>query len=449
MLLTASVVSQLLLAIAVPYFLVSFVIGVRVARRGGVLRDQERSDVADLEAASANYHVYFVVPCLNEALVIGATVSKLLGDNPRARVIVVDDDSDDDTVTAARSGAASVRARHRLRIVKRHQPRARQGKGEALNAAYPVILKEAARRNLDPDRVVVAVMDADGRLSPGGVQAALPLFEDSRVGAVQLIVRIRNRSKWICKFQDVEFWTISAISQFARSVTGTVSLGGNGQFTRLAALQTLSGAPWSGSLTEDLDLGLRLAAAGWRSTTTTRAFVDQQGVESYRRLLRQRTRWYQGHLSCITRLPELWASAKLSQVGLIELTAYLLVPWLIVLPWSILQQFVLYEVLFNSGQQVFATNLGSVTWIAGYAALWYLISFLPNLVIGLVYARRTGAVRMSTALLLGHLMILWNYVGYAAAWWAVARMVRGQRGWVKTARTNDAPASTEQLIFAQ
>jgi cellulose synthase/poly-beta-1,6-N-acetylglucosamine synthase-like glycosyltransferase len=216
-----------------------------------------------------------------------------------------------------------------------------------------------------------------------------------------------------------------------------VSLGGNGQFTRLSALQTLKGDPWSRSLTEDLDLGLRLAAEGWRTTTTTKAYVDQQGVESYSRLLRQRTRWYQGHLSCITRLPELWGSDRLGQVGLIEVTSYLLVPWLIVLPWSILQQFVLYEVLFNSGRAVFASNLGSVPWIIGYAGLWYAISFLPNLVIGLVYARRTRAVRLRTALALGHLMILWNYVGYIASWRAIARMVGGHRGWDKTARTSD------------
>ena len=104
-------------------------------------------------------------------------------------------------------------------------------------------------------------MDADGRLSAGAVTAALALFDGPRVGGVQLIVRIRNRRKLIAQFQDIEFWMISALSQFARSISGTVSLGGNGQFTRLSALQQLTGEPWSRSLTEDLDLGLRLIAA--------------------------------------------------------------------------------------------------------------------------------------------------------------------------------------------
>ena len=436
MLLTASVISQLLLAIAVPYFLGSVVLGIKVLRRHGGLRAQEAAEQD--AAARAGYHLYYVVPCLNEGLVIGATVQRLLTDGTKSRVFVIDDDSDDDTAKQARAAARAAVASHRLRIVTRRRPHAREGKGEALNAAFPLILRDAESRHLDPDRVVIAVMDADGRLSPGGAQAALPLFADARVGAVQLIVRIRNRSKLICKFQDVEFWTISAISQFARSLTGTVSLGGNAQFTRLTALQSLDGKPWSHSLTEDLDLGLRLAAAGWRTTTTTGAYVDQQGVESYRRLMRQRTRWYQGHLSSIHRLPELWASEKLGQIGLIELTSYLLVPWLIVLPWSILQQWVLYQVLFNSGRAVIATQLGPAPWVIGYALLWYVISFLPNLVIGLVYARRTRTVSIWTALLLGHLMILWNYIGYIAAWRAIFRMIRGQRGWDKTSRTVDS-----------
>ena len=442
MLLTASVISQLLLAIAVPYFLASVALGIKVIRRHGGMRAQEGA--GQDSKARGEYHIYYVVPCLNEGLVIGATVERLLTDGTRARVFVVNDDSDDDTAAQSRQAAKKVGGSLRLRVLNRQQPNARQGKGEALNAAYPLIVRDAEKRGLDPSRVVVAVMDADGRLSPGGAQAALPQFADARVGAVQLIVRIRNRSKLICKFQDVEFWTISAISQFARSLTGTVSLGGNAQFTRLAALQSLEGKPWSDSLTEDLDLGLRLAAVGWRTTTTTGAYVDQQGVESYRRLMRQRTRWYQGHLSSIRRLPELWASDKLGQIGLIELTSYLLVPWLIVLPWSILQQWVLYQVLFNSGRAVIATNLGPAPWVIGYAVLWYLISFLPNLVIGLVYARRTRTVSIWTALLLGHLMILWNYIGYVAAWRAIFRMIRGRRGWDKTTRTADA---TEPLVL--
>ncbi len=281
-------------------------------------------------------------------------------------------------------------------------------------------------------------MDADGRLSAGAVDAALSLFDEAEVGGVQLIVRIRDRRKLIAQFQDIEFWLISALSQFARSMSGTVSLGGNGQFTRLVALQQLDGDPWSQSLTEDLDLGLRLIARGWRVTTTTYGYVDQQAVDTYRRLLRQRTRWYQGHMSSMRRLPELWRSNNVSEVAVLEVTSYLLVPWLVVLPWSILQQWILYELLVGSGHGIFATGLHGLPWQVTYGVLWYVLSFAPNLLIGFVYARRTRAVTLKRAFVLGHLMIAWNYIGYIAVWRAVGRMLRGRTNWDKTSRTNEA-----------
>ena len=271
-------------------------------------------------------------------------------------------------------------------------------------------------------------MDADGRLSPGAAHTAIRMFADRRIGAVQLIVRIRDRHKLIAQLQDIEFWMISALSQFARSISGTVSLGGNGQFTRLTALQQLDGDLWSRSLTEDLDLGLRLIAAGWRITTTREAFVDQQAVDTFPRLLRQRTRWYQGHMESVRRLPALVRSDKVNEVAVLEVTSYLLVPWLIVLPWSVLQQWIIFQIVVGSGHGIFATGLGGVSWRLTYALLWYVLSFAPNILIGVIYARRTRAVTLRRALVLGHLMIAWNYIGYLAAWRAVGRMLRGRIG---------------------
>src|SRR3954468_3972836 len=95
--LIASTISQLLLAIAVPYFLASFVMGVRVLRRNGGLGAHEHAEDAVVAEPSAPYHLYFLVPCLNEGVVIGATVSRLLTDSADCRVFVIDDDSDDDT----------------------------------------------------------------------------------------------------------------------------------------------------------------------------------------------------------------------------------------------------------------------------------------------------------------------------------------------------------------
>jgi 1,2-diacylglycerol 3-beta-glucosyltransferase len=433
--------SQVILALALPYFAISLVLGIRVARREGLHLGSQETERDPIHETVANGALYFLVPCLNEASVIADTVRQLLAVTG-STVIVIDDGSADMTAERARSAAAGSGRSDGLVVLARTGADARQGKGAALNAAFPIVVADAAARGVPADEVIVAVMDADGRLSNGAVSAALVLFDDARVGAVQLIVRIRNRRKLIAQFQDIEFWMISALSQFARSISGTVSLGGNGQFTRFSALQRLTGEPWSRSLTEDLDLGLRLIADGWRITTTTHAYVDQQAVDTFPRLLRQRTRWYQGHMDSMRRLPALWRSTRVNEVAILEVTSYLLVPWLIVLPWSILQQWIIYQVITGSGHGVFATGLGGLSWRVTYGLLWYVLSFAPNLVIGLIYARRTRAVTVRRAMVLGHLMIAWNYIGYVAAWRALARMLVGRTNWTKTSRSAELPERT-------
>jgi cellulose synthase/poly-beta-1,6-N-acetylglucosamine synthase-like glycosyltransferase len=440
--------SQVILALALPYFVISMVLGIRVARRDGRhLNSQEEAPDAEEERRSHD-GLYFLVPCMNEEMVIGETVRLLLAE-PGSTVIVIDDGSSDRTAERAQSAAAACGESARLVVLTRSGVESQRGKGAALNAAFPIVTEDVATKGLDPNQVLVAVMDADGRLSAGAADTALKLFDDPRVGGVQLIVRIRDRRKLIAQFQDIEFWMISALSQFARSMSGTVSLGGNGQFTRLSALQDIPDDPWSRSLTEDLDLGLRLITAGWRVTTTTHAYVDQQAADTFGGLLRQRTRWYQGHMNALHRLPELWRSNKVSEVAILEVTSYLLVPWLIVLPWSILQQWIIYQVIAGSGQGIFATNLGGLPWQVTYGLLWYVLSFAPNILIGVVYARRTRAVTVRRALFLGHLMIAWNYVGYVAAWRAITRMLRGRTNWDKTTRSTEDARPVDSPAIAR
>ena len=145
--LIASTLSELLLAIAVPYFLVTIVLGLRVARREGGLGAQEKLDSDAVPSSGGDsdgeqgapvspYQVYFLVPCLNEALVIGATVCRLLRDKD-CRVIVIDDDSNDGTAAEAADAAAFIGAADRLVVHPRRLPDAQRGKGAALKFCIP------------------------------------------------------------------------------------------------------------------------------------------------------------------------------------------------------------------------------------------------------------------------------------------------------------------------
>jgi 1,2-diacylglycerol 3-beta-glucosyltransferase len=380
--------------------------------------------------ADPHWFVYFLVPCLNEEAVIGNTVAGLIGSD-RSHTVVIDDGSDDATGELATQVGGS-----QVTVLRRQLPNARQGKGEALNYGYAWLRGDVGRRGLQPEEVLVCVMDADGRLSDGALAAVVPCFDDPAVGAVQLAVRIRNRERFLTAYQDYLFFCMAALSQFARITTGSVSLGGNGQFTRLNALIDLGGEPWSRSLTEDLDLGIRLGLAGWRATSTPLACVDQQGVVSLGRLVRQRTRWYQGHMAEGAYIPKVWRASKLPTRRALEFVAYLSIPWLLDLPWSILFQVSIFKTASTvaGGFGVTGGGIGPALLLVG----WFLASFAPQLGSGIVYYRRDRQVGLDQALLFGVAIVAFNYVAFLCCWWALFRLVRRKESWAKTSREVEA-----------
>jgi cellulose synthase/poly-beta-1,6-N-acetylglucosamine synthase-like glycosyltransferase len=395
-------------------------------------RRHARGDRAEDEIEGTPEAVFFLIACLDEEAVIGETVRSAL-EAPEAFVVVVDDGSDDRTGQVAQAAGGD-----RVLVCRRDLPEARQGKGAALNVGYRLLLREVWLRRLPPEKVVVGVMDADGRLSPGAVEQVSQGFADRRVGGLQLPVRIRNRTNLLTRLQDFEFWGVSALAQLARMRTGSVSLGGNGQFTRLSALLGLARDPWSASLTEDLDLTVSLLVDGWRTTSAPQAFVSQQGVERLDRLVRQRTRWFQGHIGCIRRIPDLWRSNRLPNRALVEVTAYLLSPLALILPWSLLFTWSLFEIAraVAVGSRGSTLANGTLSGRLGLFLAWYLVSFAPNFAGALVYRAR-AKVSLVQSLGLAHLLIAFNYVTFFSTWKAVGRSLLGRRSWAKTVRSTE------------
>ena len=240
------------------------------------------------------------MPCRNEEEGLPSSLQRLLsipGDN--FVIMVIDDGSDDRTVEAI-SGLLG----QRVWLLSRKPPNAGQGKGEALNAAIRYLTSSGLLEGYAPDDVITVVVDADGRLDQDAITEVSPYFADPTVGAVQIGVRINNRdSSRLARMQDIEFVVYTEVFQRGRRHLGSVGLGGNGQFVRRSALLSLGGGPWTRSLTDDLDLGVRLIASGWRNEYCPRVAVHQQGVVELRRLIRQRSRWFQGHLQSWRLIP--------------------------------------------------------------------------------------------------------------------------------------------------
>jgi len=407
--------------------------------------------------AAFTWHLF--VPCRDEAAVIGETLSYLRRHFPDTDVWVIDDDSDDDTARIVRDLVDCDIAVH---LVQRRRPDARTGKGDALNDAYRALLA-----HLGPDaaldRVIVGVVDADGRPSPGCLAAVAgpALFGDERMGGVQVEVRIMNRvertpladrgrianlgARTLVRMQDVEFRTVIGAVQTSRRRTHTVGMGGNGQFTRLSALAALDngdGRAWRGSLLEDFELGLHLLLAGYDNAFCPDAWVDQEGLPNIRRYLTQRTRWGQGVMQCMRYLPRVWSSTNLSTSGALEISYYLFQPWLTLLG-SLVYPLPLAAMIIAATRA--GMTPGSFLANGGWAiiAMYLTLGTAPFLIWGPIYRRRcepTSTRRAAWGWGLAYFAYVYTF--YITSWRAFIRIARGQHTWSKTQRNAEFDAST-------
>ena len=97
------------------------------------------------------------------------------------------------------------------------------------------------------ERVVVVVVDADGRLDPDAPEHRRRRTSPTRASAAcRSLVRIYNRDRLLTWCQDVEFSVYGLLYQAGRTPWGTAGMGGNGQFNRLAALDTVADAETGG-----------------------------------------------------------------------------------------------------------------------------------------------------------------------------------------------------------
>ncbi len=377
-------------------------------------------------AASSAKTVVFVIPCLNEDRVLGTSLERLLElRHPDMHILVVDDGSTD--------GTAAIVARHtdpRVHLLQRTLPHAQLGKGEALNAAFAHLVTGAVVPFTDPDDVLVCVVDADGRLEPHTLDHVVPRFDDPMMGAIQIGVRINNREKnLLARMQDFEFVLYTEIFQRGRRHLGSVGLGGNGQFVRLSALMSLGASPWSRSLTEDLDLGVRLLMAGWKTDFCSSCAVHQQGLVSVGRWVKQRTRWFQGHLQSWPLVPFVLRHTRGKRRA--DLIYHLTSPFLLLVTSLLSVAFLLWgaDLLVTL---ILGTAKPSWWWLSAY-----LVAFGPALIFGSVYARVEQARGWSRVrfLVLPHVYVGYAFLWFVAGWRAVWRVLTGQGGWSKTVRT--------------
>ncbi|MFQ6081639.1 MAG: glycosyltransferase [Candidatus Bathyarchaeia archaeon] len=304
----------------------------------GMGRVEEGEDMA--------HYFSIIVPACNEEYVIGETLEHILNlDYPPElfEVIVVNDGSTDDTENIVRN----LQQKHpNLKLINVPVWKSGRGKSSALNTGFADFLLTWRGLEIRPrDRWIIGVFDADAIPDKNMLKKASFQFTDPYVGGVQTLVRIKNRKKsFLAKLQDIEFLAFARVVQFSRTIFGgSVALGGNGQFIRATALENVvlrnDEEYWKrDSLTEDLDLGIRLIMKKWENRYIDSTAVYQEGVETWHSLFRQRTRWSWGTFQALSNHVlnlKVW-KAKIGMKKKIDATIYLIhitVPFVVLLCW--------------------------------------------------------------------------------------------------------------------
>jgi 1,2-diacylglycerol 3-beta-glucosyltransferase len=360
----------------------------------------------------------FLVPAMNEEVVIADSVERLVAlPVARKRIVVIDDASDD------RTPQILAGLEHPdLFVLRRDKPDAQKGKAAGLNYAY------RALRGYDRERTIVVIVDADGRLDAEAPHFASGHFADPEVGGVQALVRMYNRGTPLVYMQDVEFGVYGHLFQAGRNHWGTAGMGGNGQFNRLSALDAVANeeGPWRDKLTEDQDLGLRLIAAGWKGRQDLRAVVSQQGLSKPRPLFRQRTRWSQGNLQAIGLWREVLGTKALRLGPRLEQAAYLFMPF-----WQGIIFLGLVGAVLLAILGVAPFWGGGPTW---QLIFFYLLAF-GGTSLGTIAARaEQGPLGWFMGFLIGQVYTLYTWFLWPVLVRSTARQLRGRGSWAKTAR---------------
>ncbi len=368
----------------------------------------------------------FLVPALNEERTIADSIGRLRAVKATNRLIIVIDDASDDATPRILEQLAG----DDLVVIRRELPGARLGKANALDLAWRQLRQVLAKRDIPRDRVITCVVDADGRLAPNAPSRAARLFLDERIGGIQVLVRIYNDHGLLTRAQDLEFRIIGWLFQAARSTLGCAGLGGNGQFVRLSALDSVADdrGPWRDTLTDDLDLGLRLITkGGWWIVQDNRAHVAQQGLSDLRSLFRQRTRWAQGNLQAMSLIHQVARTRTIGLGARIEQVLALLTPvWQMIVLASLL--LVAWAVI---GGQAHVTNVDLPWVVVGGALLSFASIFIGCAVQGWW---RGGFVGVCRAILVMLPYAIYTWMMWPVMLRALTRQTIGRGAWAKTAR---------------
>ena len=350
-----------------------------------------------------------------------AVVPRLLGtlrrlDYPAAKLDIKFLLEADDRETAAAFRAVCLPARFEIVTVPAGMPRT---KPRALNAALPLAHGEH-----------LVVYDAEDVIAPDQLRLAATLFARAPASTACLqghLVIDNHGDGWLPRLFAIEYAALFDVLGPALSAWRMPTpLGGTSTHFRTHVLRALHG--WDAwNVTEDADLGLRMARAGYHVGDLPSATYEE-ALADPRKWLRQRTRWMKGFLQTsfthgrhpLDLYRSLGAAESLCVLALVPGTVVSALFYPFMLFGGIAELALAPDAPNEAVLAVFARTASATVFFGGLAAMW-----LP----GLVGCLRRGWFDLVP---LVALLPLYFLLGSLAAWLAVIELARHPHRWNKT-----------------
>lgn len=250
--------------------------------------------------------VAIVVPCYNEQRTVESTMRSLLAlDYPadKLEIIAVDDGSVDDTLAMLREFESDPR----VRICSK----ANGGKHTAMNYALDMT-----------DAELIGCLDADSVVAKDALMRIVPVFENESIAAVTPGIHVREPKNILQHMQHVEY-RLSIFNRFILAALGSVFITpGPFSFFRARVIRELGAWRYAHS-TEDMEMALRMQAAGHQIANAPQAIVHTSTPSTLAALFRQRVRWTYGWLRNAVDYRHMIGNKKYGNLGLIVLPSAL------------------------------------------------------------------------------------------------------------------------------
>ena len=251
--------------------------------------------------------VSIVVPCFNEENTVAGTLDSLLSlsyPHGKLEILVIDDGSTDRTAEIAHKYALD----SRVRIYRKKNG----GKHTAMNLALA-----------KTDAELIGCLDADSVVEASSLAMLARPFENKNVAAITPGIHVREPKTFLQHMQNVEY-LLSVFNRFMFSALGSAFITpGPFSIFRTSVVRELGG--WRhGHSTEDMEMALRIQAAGYLIGNAPSASVHTTTPHTLKALFRQRVRWAYGFLRNAIDYRSMFINRMYGNLGMIILPAALI-----------------------------------------------------------------------------------------------------------------------------